>query len=107
SPIFLHDFLRPLRLADFAARQEAADDRLNVEHRRAVDGVEALNVQARALDSQQSAHGHANPVGPRAVPLREDAHLRPVRIATRMPRLLFRIRLRDAVEMKYDLDVRE
>lgn len=41
------------------------------------------------------------------MPLREDAHLRPLHIPARMPCLFRQIRLRHAVELKHYLDVRE
>ncbi len=45
-PVIRHELPRPSRLADLAAGQEARHHRLDVEHRRAVDGVEPAHADA-------------------------------------------------------------
>ena len=54
-PIALHEFLCPGGLLYIAARQESAHNRLDVQDRRAVDGVEALYLEPCSLDRDDPA----------------------------------------------------
>src|SRR5262249_15379608 len=84
SPIILHDLNCPLRLADRLARQEAGHHRLDVQDRRAVDGVKAADLKRPALHRQQPAHGHPDAVRPALAALGEDADLGPGGVAAGM-----------------------
>ena len=59
--------------------------RLDVEHRRAVDGVEPLDLDGQALDREERQTRDAEPVGPVLAALGEDADQRPVGAAARAP----------------------
>src|SRR6185312_1625900 len=55
SPVFAHDLAGPGRLAQHPARQEALEHRLDVDHRRPVDRVEALDLQRRPAHADNAA----------------------------------------------------
>ena len=102
-----HELLGPGGLAHLAARRELAHVGLDVEHGRAVDGVEAAHAERRALDAEQLAERHAEAVRACLRPLREDADLGPVGVVARAARAA-RDRLgSDEVEEVDDLDVAE
>jgi hypothetical protein len=62
----------PIWLAHLAARQEAAHARFDVEDRRAVDRIEASDLERRSFDRQQATDGHAKPVRPVLAALGKD-----------------------------------
>src|SRR5258706_7081362 len=85
TPIVFQQLLRPRWLHHNAARQELAHHRLQVQDRRAVDGIETLDLQPCALDPQQAADGRSQSIGAVPAPLRKDAGQRPGKIAARVP----------------------
>src|SRR5258706_339090 len=82
TPIVFQQLLRPRWLHHNAARQELAHHRLQVQDRRAVDGIETLDLQPCALDPQQAADGRSQSIG--AVPAR--CAKMPVSGQARLPR---------------------
>ena len=104
-PVAAHQFLNPLGLADLASRGKLPHVWLDVQHRRAVDCIEAGNLQRQTLDGQQAANRDANAVGPTLSPLREDADPGPFRAIARMTRSGLDFGLRHSVEEKHDFDV--
>src|SRR5437868_1931323 len=82
-PVVAHQLAGPGRLVHRAARCELHHEGLDVEHRRAVDGVEPPHAELEAVDVDQLAPADPDAVGPRLPALGEDPHLRPVGIAPR------------------------
>src|SRR5215469_4761632 len=107
SPIFLHDLLRPFGFTDVAARGEAGEIGLDVEHGRAVDGVEAFHFQRMTRNHHDAAHRDADAVGTVLAALREDADLRPVGASARMARAFDDLVVLHAVEDVDDLRMGE
>src|SRR3954451_16013394 len=83
-PVVAHEFARPRGLADLATGAELGHVRLDVEHRRAVDGVEATDQQPKPVDGDELAHRDADAVRAGLAPLGQDPDCRPVVIASRM-----------------------
>jgi hypothetical protein len=73
-----------LRFADLAARSEAGHPGFEVVDGRAVDGVEAFEVEGCAFDPQHFADGEADAVGSFLAARGEDAGERPLFVAARM-----------------------
>ena len=82
-----------------AARRKPGHVRLDVEHRRAVDGVEAAHAHGQAVHGDDVAGGHADAVRPALAALGEDADLRPVGAAARMPRAALDFLVRHEMEL--------
>src|SRR4051794_9523529 len=57
-PVVRHDLAGPRRLLHLAACDEAPHDGFDVEHGRAVDGVEPAHDEARPVDLEEAAHAH-------------------------------------------------
>jgi hypothetical protein len=106
-PVAPHQLRRPGRFADLAARGEAAHVGLDVEDGRAVDRVEAADLQLPRAGGEQAAGRDPDPVDPRLAPLREDAERRQVVTPTRPARAGGDRRRIDPVEEEDDLDVGE
>ena len=106
-PVIPHQLVRPGGLAHGLARQKLGEHGLDVEDRRAVDGVEPAHVQRAALALFDLHDRRADPVRPRLATLREDPDLGPGRVAARMPGARDNGRLGDPIEEKNDLGVRK
>src|SRR5205823_648276 len=106
-PVVAHELARPLGLVHGPPRSELDHEGLDVEHRRAVDGIEAPNPQLEAVDLDQLAPADPHAVGAALAPLGEDAHLRKVRIATGAAGAAGHVCLVDKMEEVHDLEVRE
>src|SRR5271167_2326998 len=52
QPVLAHQFFGPTRLAHRLAREKLRHDRLDIEHRRFVNGIEFRDVELRALDPE-------------------------------------------------------
>ena len=107
SPVVAHELLDPRRLAHRAPGAEGGHVGLDVEHRGALDGVEAPDAHAKSVDGDQLAHAHADAVGAALGPLGEDPHRGPVGTSpgvTGAPRDLV---VGDPVEDEHHLDVGE
>lgn len=107
SPIARYDLLGPAWLAHITARKEALHHRLQVERGRAVDCVEAGEVECQPLDAVDPRDGGAEPVGAVLAALREDADLGSVDAAARAARAGFDLRLGNLVEQVDHLDMAE
>src|SRR6185436_20564029 len=83
-PVRLHELVRPRGLANLAARQKLCHHGLDVEHRRAVHGVEPADAERSSLAPGDGDHGHAEAVRSVLGALGEDTHARPDRVAARM-----------------------
>ncbi len=79
-PILRHQLARPPRLADLLPRQKLGHHGLDVEHRRALDGVEAGDGQGPPLAAEDADDGRSQPVGTVLAALGEDPDPRPVRV---------------------------
>jgi hypothetical protein len=77
--------MRPAWLYYLAPWQEFCHDGLDVDHRRAVDGIEPGNVKLSALYSQEPTSCTSKPIRPVLRALRKDAGERPFTVAARMP----------------------
>src|SRR5207302_9126644 len=86
SPIVPHEVAGPLGLEDRAARGELDHERLHVEHRCAVERVEAADAELEAVDVHQLTPAVADAVRAALGVLGEDAHRRPVRVPARTAR---------------------
>src|ERR1700730_9709831 len=106
-PITRHQFASPFRLANFAARQESAHHRLDVEHWRAVDCVKAPHMQDVFLHLQQPARRDTEPVRAVLRALRENSGEWPVFASTRTARAAASLRGIGAIEQENDLDMRK
>ena len=106
-PIMCHDLGRPARLRHRATRQEPRQNRLDVEHRCPVDGVQPLDLDREVADAEQAAGAKSQTIGPVFGPLREDPHRGPVRIAAGPSRAKVDRCLRDLVEEEDHLQVRK
>ena len=71
--VVLHQLRGPAGLADLTAWLELAHDRLDVEHRRPVDRIQAANMQITPLDAKNLSPGNAKAIGSVLATLREDA----------------------------------
>lgn len=107
GPVAGNQAARPGWLADLAASGKLGHVRLDVEHRRPVDGIETLHGDGQPVDGYQPADRHPDPVRSRLGPLGEDPHLRPVRVASRAAGRSQDAIGVDPVEEVDDLDVGE
>ena len=96
-----------MRLADLAARREFAHVGLDVEHRRAVDGVESGNFERQIFDRDQAADRDADPIRPILAALGEDTDFGPVDAIARMTRIGGDLGLVYQMKEEDDLDMRE
>src|SRR3954454_16494613 len=106
-PIRAHQLAGPFRLEHRSPGRELDHERLHVEHRRSVDGVEAADAQLEAADVDQLTAADADAVGTTFGPLGQDAHLRPVGIPTRTAGTAHDGILPHQMEEVHDLDVGE
>jgi len=90
--------MRPSRLANSLAWQKFNHDRLDVEHWRAIDGVELGDDELGAVDPNNTADGAANAVWTVLAALRKDAHRRPRIVVSRVTRAGDDFRRLDLVE---------
>jgi len=97
-----------LRLADFSGIwYELADVGLDVEHGRAVDGVEGFDFYRQAANFQQLADGNSQAVGTILLALGEDSYDWPVRISARVSGATQGSLFLNPVEVEYDYQVRK
>ena len=106
-PVPAHQLDGPPGLADGTAGCESGHVRLHVEHRSAVDSIEALDVDPTGADRENPACGRPEAVRSILRPLRQDADPRPV-LATARVACTGTHRLRvHAIEHEGDLDMGE
>jgi hypothetical protein len=79
--------------------------RLDVEHRCAIDRVEAADRDVQPIDPEQRARCHPEPVRSHPAALSEDPDLGPILAATRMTRRQHDVALVDPVEVVHHVDV--
>src|SRR5258705_13481239 len=107
APVLSHQFARPPRLTNGAAREELRHHGFDVHYGRAVRGVEPFDFERPAPPGDETNDGGAKQVGPPAASLGENADARPRGIAARMSRAARDLALVGAVEDEEDLRVRE
>src|SRR6266513_1004882 len=106
-PVVAHEVAGPGRLVHRSARRELDHERLHVEHRRPVDGVQTAHPELEAVDVDQLAPADADAVGAGLGPLGEDADLWPLRVAAGAAGATGHLAVVDEVEQVHDLEVRE
>ena len=78
---------------------------LDVEHRRAVEGIQTMHVKGESFDRYDLADRGADTVGTLTAALSEDAHFGPTWIFSRMSGLGFFLRFGKLIELKQDFHV--
>ena len=106
-PIVRHQLDRPSRLPDFSAGSKGTHVGLDVDHGRAVDGIETLQFERKSLHANQSTDGDPDPVGPILSPLCEDSYRRPVCPPPRVAGAVMDVGLGDAMQGEDNLYMRE
>src|SRR3954464_13652369 len=108
SEIRAHQLARPPGLTHtLLLGKKLGDYGLNINHRRAVESVQATYANRSAFDSNNFADRRANPVGALGSAMRKDADLRPIRIFTWMSCSRHHRVFRNPVEVKEHLNVRK
>src|SRR5580698_2033124 len=106
-PVSSHEFSGPTRLTYLATWRELSHIRLNVQNRRAIDGIQPLNLQRQIFHREQAANGNANAIGPVLATLGKDANLGPVQSTSGMPCANRYLGFLHQMEEKNDLNVRK
>src|SRR5215469_1141937 len=81
-PVPAHQLTRPIWLAHFSSGGELAEVRLDVDDGRAIDRIQAADLENPPIDADQPTRRHTDPVRPVLPALRENTDQGPVRIAT-------------------------
>jgi len=105
-PVIFHQVSDPFRLRNSALGLKFVEYRLYIQHRGAVNGIQALNGDAAAIMSQQLHGTQPQLIGPVFLALAKDTHERISSIAPRPARINDSI-IWDFIKIEYDLEVRE
>ena len=108
SEVTFHELLDPRRQLDVVNAVESGHVGLDVEHRRAVERVEAAHLHHIAVDAEQLDRCHADRIGSVLGALREHADRLQVLHAARLAQQMFgRVEALRAIEKKRDENMRK